>query len=161
MGVACRLADAEIAEFEFIGFVCRRAAFAAARCAAQQCLDARQQQTRLHRFGDVIVGAELQAEDLVEIFVTGGQHQDDALVLLAHGAADLEPVLARQHDIQNHQIRIFLEDAGLGRIAATFDSDFKFVFPQIFSGQFGEALIVLDQQNACRHGGQYSREIGL
>ena len=43
--------------------------------AAQQRLDPAQQLAQAERLGQVVVGAQLQADDLVDLLVTGGQHQ--------------------------------------------------------------------------------------
>jgi hypothetical protein len=84
------------------------------RQAPQQGLDAGEQDARLNRFGNVVVGAHLEAENLVEILVAGGQHQDHAAILRAHGAADLETILAGQHDIEDDQVGLFGQDTGFG-----------------------------------------------
>ena len=63
--------------------------------ATQQGLDPREQEARLHGFGQIIVRTEFEAENLVKVFVACREHQDDALVLFAHGPTDLEAVLAR------------------------------------------------------------------
>jgi hypothetical protein len=65
----------------------------AARQAAQQGLDAGEQHARLNRLGDVVVGTHFEAENLVEIFVTGGQHQNHATVVLAHARQTSKPSL--------------------------------------------------------------------
>jgi hypothetical protein len=75
-GGARGLADAELAEGHAL--IVAGIAVAGRRQAAQQRLDAGQQDARLNRFGDVVVGAHFQAENLIEIFVARRQHQDDA-----------------------------------------------------------------------------------
>ena len=44
--------------------------------AAQDRLDARDELARVERLRQVVVGADLEADDLVDVLVAGGQHQD-------------------------------------------------------------------------------------
>src|SRR6266540_1099179 len=60
------------------------------------------------RLRDVVVGAELQPNDLVELVVARGQHDNRHGAAGAQALADLETVNARQHDVQNDQVRIRL-----------------------------------------------------
>lgn len=58
--------------------------------------------------GDIVVRAEVEAADLVELRAEGGHYHDrDARRLrrLAQAAEYGEAVLARQHDVQQHQPR--------------------------------------------------------
>jgi hypothetical protein len=66
---------------EFGRLALRALSSAAARCPARGAagLDARQQQAWLNRLGDVVVGTQFQAKDLVEILVACGEHQDHPL----------------------------------------------------------------------------------
>ena len=75
---------------------------------------------RRHRLGDVVVGAEFEAEDLVDVLVAGRQHQDDAFVA-ADGTADGESVLAGEHDVEQTRSGRVSRNACFGRVAAPFD----------------------------------------
>jgi len=56
-------------------------------------------------FGDVVVGAEFEAEDLVDFLPLGGEHDDrHAAVGLADGAADLEAVFLRHHNVEEEEV---------------------------------------------------------
>src|SRR3954470_5122789 len=59
----------------------------------------------LERLDDVVVGARLQAEDDVDRVGLGRQHDDRDPRLGADLPADLDAVLARQHDVEQHQVR--------------------------------------------------------
>src|SRR2546421_268810 len=62
-----------------------RALFRRRRPLPQQGLHARQQLAEAERLAQVVVGAELQAEDLVALHPLGGQHQDrSGPALLSH-----------------------------------------------------------------------------
>jgi hypothetical protein len=53
-----------------------RAAVAPRAVPAQDRADARQQLARLEGFGQVVVGADLQADDAVHRVALGGEHHD-------------------------------------------------------------------------------------
>ena len=66
---------------------------------------------RIERLRQVIVGAELQADDAVHILAARGQHDDRDLALLAQAAQDLEAIDAGQHDVEHHQVHARCEGA--------------------------------------------------
>ncbi|MCY1539909.1 hypothetical protein D9M68_755190 [compost metagenome] len=68
---------------------------------AQQRPDPRQQHARLDRLDDVIVRARFQAQDLVQVVVAGGEHQDGRRRKGAQVPADLQAVTPRQHQVQD------------------------------------------------------------
>ncbi len=63
------------------------------------------------RLRDVVVRAELETEDLVELVVAGGQHDDRDGALRAQAPADLEPVHSRQHDVEDDEVDVLLAKA--------------------------------------------------
>ena len=74
--------------------------------AAQERLDPAHQLAQPERLGQVVVGAQLQADDLVDLVVAGGEHQDRHLGAGgAHAAEDLEPVDPGQADIEHDEVR--------------------------------------------------------
>ena len=73
--------------------------------ATQQRLDPRQQLRHLERLDQVVVGAQLEADDLVDDLAPRGQHQDRRLhALLAKRAADVEAVAAREHHVEQDHV---------------------------------------------------------
>ena len=74
--------------------------------AAQHALDAGQKLARIEGFGDVVVGAGLQADHAVDGIARGRHHDDaDPAALFAQPAGDGEAVLAGQADIEQDQGR--------------------------------------------------------
>ena len=58
------------------------------------------------RLGQVVVGAELEADDLVDLVVAGGQDEDGHLRAgRAEPAEDLEAVHARQAHVEHDEVR--------------------------------------------------------
>ncbi len=72
--------------------------------AAQHGADAGVQDPGLDRLDHVVVGAGLQAHHDVEVVAPGREQDDRELVELAHAAADLDPVDAGQHDVEDRDL---------------------------------------------------------
>ena len=83
----------------------------------QRRSDAAAELTDRERLGDVVVGAHLEAEHLVDLVVLGGEHDDRHLAAAAHAPADLDPVQLRQHDVEDDEIEPLLGEA-VERLAA-------------------------------------------
>ena len=71
---------------------------------AQHGADAGDQLARGERLGDVVVGADLEPDHLVDLAVLGGQHDDRHLRLGPHRAADLGAGQAGQHQVEQDQV---------------------------------------------------------
>ena len=89
----------------------RRRAAAAAR--AQHGLHAADELGDAERLGDVVVGAGLEADDLVELGVLRREHQDVRVAERAHAAADLDAVDVGQADVEDDQVERRLQRGGL------------------------------------------------
>ena len=66
-------------------------------------LDARQQLAQVERLGDVVVGADLEADHLVDRIAAAGDDDQPAAPVLAQLARDREAVLARQAEVEQHE----------------------------------------------------------
>ena len=71
--------------------------------ATHQGAHAGQQFGKLERLDQVIVGAHVQALDLVSQPATGGEHHHALGTIAAQFFQHLPAILARQVDVQNHQ----------------------------------------------------------
>src|SRR5262245_32340746 len=75
--------------------------------ASEERADTRQQLADAKRFREVVVGAAVEAEDLVRLFAASCQHQDGRVGIggvAADRAADGHAVEPRQHQIEDDQI---------------------------------------------------------
>ena len=79
-----------------------------------------------------------------------GEHQDRTVELRAHLAADGQAVLARQHQVEHHQVRAFGEDTRRRQYAVGFDVDLQAValWPSWVSSARRRSS--LDDQDAAR-----------
>ena len=73
--------------------------------APQQRAHARDQLARRERLRHVVVGADAEPDQHVRLAVARRQHQHRHLPLALHPPAHLEPVEARQHQVEHHQVR--------------------------------------------------------
>ena len=55
---------------------------------------------------DIVVRAQFQAEDAVDLFALGREHDDGDGTGLANGAANVDAGHARHHQIQHHHVRV-------------------------------------------------------
>ena len=74
--------------------------------AAKNRLHAGDELARVERLRQVVVGADLEADDLVDVLVARGEHQDRHLGAAAQTAADLDPVDVGQHQVEDDQRRL-------------------------------------------------------
>jgi hypothetical protein len=72
--------------------------------AAQEAAHASQQQARLDRLTEVVVGADFQAHHLVDPARACGEEDDRTRERAAELTAELQAVLVRQHLIEDDQI---------------------------------------------------------
>lgn len=73
---------------------------------SQDGADPGQQDPRVERLRNVIVGPHLQAEDPVDVLGLRGEHDDGWPTGLAQAAADGQAVLARQHPVEDDEVRL-------------------------------------------------------
>ncbi len=72
---------------------------------------------RVERFGQIVVGAQLQADDAVDVLAARRQHQHGGQVLLAQQSQHVEAAEARQHHIEHDQIKMVAAERVQGLIA--------------------------------------------
>jgi hypothetical protein len=58
---------------------------------------------RVEGLRHVVVGADLQPDDLVDVLVPGREHQDRHVRRLPEAAADLDPVQIGEHEVEDDQ----------------------------------------------------------
>ena len=82
----------------------RRRARAVELAAAQLGADPAEQLADRERLGDVVVGADLEPDDLVDLGVLGGQQDDRHRAAGADVATDVEAAAAGHHDVEDQQV---------------------------------------------------------
>ena len=77
----------------------------------QNRADAGQQGPGAEGLGDVVVGAQLQSHQLVDLLGTSGQHDDRDVRVPPQAPADLQTVQLRQHEVEHDQVRPRFQEA--------------------------------------------------
>ena len=115
----------------------------------QQRLDAGQQLHRLERLHQIVVGAELQADDAVHDLTARGEHQDGrGDPALAQRAAYIEAVALRQHDVEHHEIEGARERARQAQLAVARGFDVVALRCQPIAQRELQAGLVFHEQHA-------------
>ena len=107
-----------------------------------------QQHIEAERFGDVIVGAGIEAENFVGIGVVPGQHDDRRLDAVApHQPADLTTIHIGQTDIKHDGIEIIL----FGRLerrrrAVRRHGGELFMQLELLAQRFAQCIVIVDEK---------------
>ena len=125
----------------------RRAVRGAGR-APQHRLDPGDQLARAERLGQVVVGAQFQAEDAVDLVVAGGEEDHRRPVAgLAQPAADLQAVIAGQADVEHAGDRAQPAGRGEAGDAVALHVHAEVVPGQVHPDQVGDRPLVLDDEH--------------
>ena len=120
--------------------------------APQHGLDACEQLGERERLGDVVVGTQAQRRDLIELAVARGQHDHrHDVVGGAHLGEHLEAVLARQVDVEQHEIDLGLEDDPQAVFAIARDRRRVAGELEVERQPGRDRVVVFDDQDAAAH----------
>ncbi len=118
--------------------------------AAQHSAHPRQQLTRRVRLGDVVIRAELETDDDVDLGVLRSEHDDRHVRGGADLAAHLGPGNAREHEVEQHDIRAVVTEGGDRGRPVLCDLDVVAFSAQQVGERIGEVGFVFDEEDA-RH----------
>ena len=96
--------------------------------------------------GNVIVGAQFEADDAVGIVTLGGQHEHRKIALGADAAQSFQAVQARHHDVEDDNGVLAREGLDDAAFAVVGDAYFKFFLLEIFLEHVNEFNVVVYQQ---------------
>ena len=116
--------------------------------AAQLGADPAEQLADRERLGDVVVGADLEPDDLVDLLVLGGQQDDRHRAAGADVAADVEPGAARHHDVEDQQVEagVLAAELAVGVLAVDGQRDLEaLLLERVADGVAHRGLVVCDQ----------------
>src|SRR5499427_6529104 len=126
--------------------------------AAQHRLYASDDLARTEGLADIVVGAQLQAEQAVDLLDAGRDHDDRQLARgRAQRLADLQPALARQHQVQQDQVHLVRAHPRLDLVAAVEHAHLEAVLGEVVTQQPSQLLLVLDDQHLLSHWWDRSR----
>ncbi len=107
-----------------------------------------EQLARIARLGQIVVGAQFQTDDPISVLAHGAQHDDGRTIRPGEPATYRQPVLARKHDIQNHEIGSLTRQhpIHLARVGRRFHG--KAMAAQELGHDFANSRVVVDDQDA-------------
>lgn len=104
-------------------------------------------------FGEVIVGADFEADDTIGFIATGGEHEDGDVGMAADLLEGFEAVEAGEHDIEDHGVPGFA--GGGGDAGGSVVDGFHLIAhgAEVIGEQSAEFAVVIDQKDAGQGGG--------
>ena len=125
----------------------RSAGDASGSRAAQHRPHAGGQLARRERLRHVVVGAELEPDDPVGLLAARGEHDHRQLGARADPAAELEPVRARKHHVEDDEVgRVALEQ--LARAVAVGGLERPVALPlEVADDDLADRRLVVDDEN--------------
>ena len=127
---------------------------------AQDGPNARHQFPRVERFGYVVVGADVQAQEFVSVGAAGCQHDDRDARLGPEQPADVSAVELGQQQIEDDQVRL-LPPRHIQRLLAVIgDQDTVSVSLEIERNQIHDLLVIVDDEDCTVHKSSYHHDAG-
>ncbi|KAG1394898.1 hypothetical protein G6F59_014097 [Rhizopus arrhizus] len=122
--------------------------------AAQHRHHSRHHFARTERLADVVVGADLQSQQAVDLLHPRGDHDHRHVAAGAQLAAQIHAIALRQHQVQQHQIGLVARE-GLDHLAAIIHPFADHARRgQVVAQHGGQARFVLNDQDLRRCGGR-------
>ena len=146
----------KVAELHGLRIGARCAGRRGRRTPPQHRLDARHELARIERLREVVVGADFEPDDAVDVVAFRGQHDDrHVFVAAAQPPADRQTVLARQHEVEDHEIVALARElpVHLGRIRH--GAHAVTLLAEVAIEQIAQPRVVVDDEDFClgfRHG---------
>ena len=109
--------------------------------------DARGQLAVAERLGDVVVGAEFEAHDLVDLVVAGGHHDDRDAAALPQPPADLDAGQAGHHQVEQDDVRAVPVEQGQPLLAVGGGEDLEALLGEHVAQGVAIGRLVLDDQD--------------
>ena len=117
-------------------------------------MHAGQQFARVEGLAEVVVGADFEADDAVDVLALGGQHDDGrAVVGGAQAAADRQAVFAGHHQVEHDQVDRVAQQDAVERLAVFGHDDLEAFLRQVAAQQVADAGVVVDDHDlVCASG---------
>jgi len=120
------------------------------RDAAKDRLHPRDELPGIERLRHVVVGADLEPDDLVDVLVARGQHQDRDVGALAQAPADLDAVDVGQHQVEDDQRRLLRLGCGQCVRAVLGRAHLEARVLEVERHEGSDRLLVLDDEDLGR-----------
>ena len=135
-------------------------ALALAARPAQHGANPRQQFACLERLRQIVVGAQLQADDAVGLIAARGQHHHRQVRAAAYLPAHVEAIAVRQHEVENHQVCVVRAQPCQAVGGGFGVRDIESGVGRIVDHHTGQAGVVFDHQQGLMHQGRFPPATG-
>src|SRR5215203_5964909 len=130
-------------------------------CPADDRADAGHELAQLGRLCQIVVGAELEADDTVDRTRRRGQHDDRHVRRLLEVADDRQPVLLRHVEVEHDEVRLVLGEALAQARAAVAQGDLEAVQLEVVADHVAGGGLVVDDEDVRRNAhGSTQRSVG-
>ena len=142
--------DAQVADLDRAGAAGRRVG------PAKDGADAGDQLARVERLGDVVVGAQLEPDDRVDVLGARGQHDDRRLAATADLAAHLPAVQLGEHQVEDDERWVvpLVEDERLATFAR--GQHLEALLLEVEADEIDDVALVVDDQDRLHRGRGYA-----
>ena len=107
-----------------------------------------EQFARVERLGDVIVSAQFQTDDTVNVFTTCGEHNHRGLIVgSADTAQNLQTVFARHHQVKHQSVKVFANPETIHGAPVFTNEDLETIFAEITTKKVTKAGVIIDHEN--------------
>jgi len=110
-------------------------------------LDPGDERPGVERLRDVVVGTQLETDDRVDVIVAGRQHEHGGIAAATDLATDLQPVDLRQHEVQDHEIRVVAGVFRQGFLAVRGGDDGEPFLLEIEADEVDDVALVVDDED--------------
>ena len=104
----------------------------------------------IERLDDIVVGTELETQNLIKGLLLCSYHNDRHIGLLSDLSADLPAVYARKHDIKQDNVRLERIEFYDSLLAVVSKNNTVTVFFKIQSQKLADILIIIDYKNSSQ-----------
>jgi hypothetical protein len=128
----------------------RRRRFGLVSRTAKDGSDSGEQFARVERFGDIVVGAEFQADDAIGLLAHGGEHDDGDFRLGAQPSGEVEAGFAGQHQVEHDKLVVAVEPGASGFLAVADGGDADALLFKEAGEQVADFAVVIDDEDVGR-----------
>jgi hypothetical protein len=119
--------------------------------AAQDRFDARHEFTRAERFGQIVIGAHRQTNDLIDLLRACSQHEDVWTAIVLQAATNFKTINSRKQEVEHNQVRTHHLRLLQCRFTVTRSMNDKAVSLEIGDDQIQNRLLILNNEDRSGH----------
>jgi hypothetical protein len=119
--------------------------------AAQDRFDARYQFARAERFGQIVIGAHRQTNDLINLLCTRSEHKDIWTAIVLQAATNFKTINSGKQEVEHNQVRTHYLRLLQCRFTVARSMNDKAVGLEIGDDQIQNRLLILNNEDRSGH----------